>query len=195
MNWVIIGPGNGLSPVRRQAITWTNACLLSIGLMGTYFSEIWIWILSSSFKKMQLKIVSAKITANFSSGRWVNPWIHGLMKGLVWQEKIDGWVWDTAANTHWSVFWGDETELVELVNPYSKTRSLHFVSSVEWLQKPETFSTWSTPVWKFPVLIIFFQTNRPSLPNGNVPWTKQTGRWIHRRGCYCNVVWSNFDIL
>ena len=24
-NWVIIGSDNGLSPVRRQAITWTNA--------------------------------------------------------------------------------------------------------------------------------------------------------------------------
>ena len=24
-NWVIIGPGNGLLPVRRQVITWTNA--------------------------------------------------------------------------------------------------------------------------------------------------------------------------
>ena len=39
-NWVSIGPGNGLSPVRRQAITWTNADLLSIGLLGTNFSEI-----------------------------------------------------------------------------------------------------------------------------------------------------------
>ena len=25
LKWVIIGSGNGLSPVRRQAITWTNA--------------------------------------------------------------------------------------------------------------------------------------------------------------------------
>ena len=31
-----------LSPVRRQAITWTNAGLLSIRLLGAYFSEIWI---------------------------------------------------------------------------------------------------------------------------------------------------------
>ena len=31
---------NGLSPVRRQAITWTNADLLSIGPLGTNFSEI-----------------------------------------------------------------------------------------------------------------------------------------------------------
>ena len=35
-NWVIIGPGNGLSPVPRQDITWTNAGLLSTRLLGTY---------------------------------------------------------------------------------------------------------------------------------------------------------------
>ena len=56
----IIGSDNGLSPIRSQAITWTNASLLSIGLPRTYFSEIWIWILSFSFKKMQLKMSSAK---------------------------------------------------------------------------------------------------------------------------------------
>ena len=27
VNWVSIGSGNGLSPVRRQAITWANAGL------------------------------------------------------------------------------------------------------------------------------------------------------------------------
>ena len=36
----IIGSDNGLSPVRHQAIIWTNAGLLSIGPLGTYFSEI-----------------------------------------------------------------------------------------------------------------------------------------------------------
>ena len=40
VNWVIIGSGNSLLPVRHQAITWTNACLLPIGLPGTSFSEI-----------------------------------------------------------------------------------------------------------------------------------------------------------
>ena len=45
MNWVSIGWDNCLSPWRRQAIFWTNADVLSIGLLGTYFSEIWIRIL------------------------------------------------------------------------------------------------------------------------------------------------------
>ena len=40
MNWVSIGAGNGLTPVPRQAITRTNADLLSIGSLGTNFSEI-----------------------------------------------------------------------------------------------------------------------------------------------------------
>ena len=37
VNWVIIGSGNGLSPVWRQAITWINDALLSIGHYGTNF--------------------------------------------------------------------------------------------------------------------------------------------------------------
>ena len=56
MNWVNIGSGNGLSPVRRQAITWTNVDFLSIGPLGTNFSEIWIKIQNFSFVKMHLKI-------------------------------------------------------------------------------------------------------------------------------------------
>ena len=61
---VIISSGNGLSPIPRQAITWTNAGLLSIELMGIHFSEIQIGILSFSFKKMHLKKSSAKTAAS-----------------------------------------------------------------------------------------------------------------------------------
>ena len=59
-NLVIIGSDNGLSPDRRQAIIWTNAGLLLIGPLGTNFSEILIEILTFSFKKMRLKVSSAK---------------------------------------------------------------------------------------------------------------------------------------
>ena len=40
VNWVSVGSDNGLSLVRRQAITWTNAGSLSIEPLGTNFSEI-----------------------------------------------------------------------------------------------------------------------------------------------------------
>ena len=59
-NLTIIGSGNGLSPGRRQAIIWTNAEILSIGPLGTNFSEISIEINTFSFKKMRLKVSSAK---------------------------------------------------------------------------------------------------------------------------------------
>ena len=56
----IIGSDNGLLPSRRQAIIWNNDGLLFIGPLGTNFSEIVIEILTSSFKKMRLKVSSAK---------------------------------------------------------------------------------------------------------------------------------------
>ena len=55
-----IGSDNGLSPGRRQAIIWTNAGILLIRPLGTNFSEILIGIQTFSFKKMHLKISSAK---------------------------------------------------------------------------------------------------------------------------------------
>ena len=55
----IIGSDNGLPPDRRQAIIWTNVGLLLIGPWGTNFSEIFIEILTFSFKKMRLKMSSA----------------------------------------------------------------------------------------------------------------------------------------
>ena len=56
----IIGSDNGLSPDRCQAIIWTNSGLLLIGPLATNFSEILIEILTFSFKKMRLKVSSAK---------------------------------------------------------------------------------------------------------------------------------------
>ena len=56
----IIGSDNGLAPGRRQTIIWTNNGLLLIGPLGTNFSEILIGIQTFSFKKMHLKMSSAK---------------------------------------------------------------------------------------------------------------------------------------
>ena len=59
-NLTITGSDNGLSPGRRQAIIWTNAGILLIGPLGTNFSKIFIEIHKFSFKKMRLKVSSAK---------------------------------------------------------------------------------------------------------------------------------------
>ena len=65
---VIIGSDNGLSPGRRQAITWTNAGILLIRTLGTNISEILCKHHVFSYKKMHLKM---------SSGKW-RPFCLGL---------------------------------------------------------------------------------------------------------------------
>ena len=59
-NLTTIGSDNGLSPGRRQAIIWTNARMLLMGPLWINFSEILIEIPTFSFKKMRLKVSSAK---------------------------------------------------------------------------------------------------------------------------------------
>ena len=54
------GSDNGLSLDRRQAIISTKAGMLVIGPLGTNFSEIFVAILTFSFKKISLKVLSAK---------------------------------------------------------------------------------------------------------------------------------------
>ena len=61
-----IGSGNGSSPVWRQAITGTNGELFPFGPSETNFSEIRIKIVNFSFKKMHVKMSSAK--SPFCSG-------------------------------------------------------------------------------------------------------------------------------
>ena len=56
VNWVSIGSDNGLSPIRHQAIVYTNLGLLSNGTLGTNFSKILIKIQNCSFMKTHLKI-------------------------------------------------------------------------------------------------------------------------------------------
>ena len=67
-NLTIIGSANGLSPGRRQAITWTNVGIVLIGPLGTNFSEMLIEIHTFSFKKIHFKM---------SSGKW-RPFCLGL---------------------------------------------------------------------------------------------------------------------
>ena len=58
-NIAIIGSDNDLLSLRHQAISWTNADLLSILPWAKSFSETLIEIQTFSFKKMLLKMLSA----------------------------------------------------------------------------------------------------------------------------------------
>ena len=76
----IIGSDNSLSPDRHQAIIWTNAGVLLIGHLGTYFSEILTRIQTFLFKKIHMKMLSAKwrpfcLSLNvLSNDDPVHPW-------------------------------------------------------------------------------------------------------------------------
>ena len=59
-NLTIIGSDNDLLPSQHQAIIWTNDGISLIGNFGTNSSEILIEILTFSFKKMRLKVSTAK---------------------------------------------------------------------------------------------------------------------------------------
>ena len=59
-NLTIISSDNGLSPGRRQAIIRANAGILLIGPLGINFSGILFGIQAFSFKKMHVKMSSAK---------------------------------------------------------------------------------------------------------------------------------------
>ena len=75
----IIGSDHGLSHGRRQAIIWTR--ILLIRTLETNFSEILSEIHSFSFKKMYLKMSSAKwrlfrLCLNALKGAWtMNEWM------------------------------------------------------------------------------------------------------------------------
>ena len=72
VNWVSIGSGNDLLPVRRQVITWTNADLLLIGLMRTNFGEIRIGIFIIFIQENAFQIVVFQNGGHFVQEIWVD---------------------------------------------------------------------------------------------------------------------------
>ena len=88
LNWVFIGSDNGLSPVPRQPIIWTNAGVLLIGRLRRNFREIWIGIQTFSFKKLHLKTTSAKwrlfcLGLNELISAWINGWVNRCETGYL----------------------------------------------------------------------------------------------------------------
>ena len=141
-NLTIIGPDNGLSPGRRQAIIWTNAWILLIGPWGRNYSEILIGIQTFSFKKMHLKMSSAKwrpfclglnvlivslntaITA--TGGSWLGqksmtPW-HGHVDSLI---KIQ---WCGALMVPQTSYWTDDLVASDLRRHGAHVTSLYCVT-------------------------------------------------------------------
>ena len=74
VNWVSFGSVNGLSPLRRQAIIWTNAGLYSIVLLRRIFSGVRLENLLFSLQIVHLKLLSADMAAIFSRGDELTHW-------------------------------------------------------------------------------------------------------------------------
>ena len=94
----IIASDNDLSPTRRQAIIWTNAGILLIRPLGTNFSEILIEIHTFSFKKMHLKMSSAKRL----------PFCLGLnvLNAVSWEKKLSFWLHcNWSLKVKWLISW------------------------------------------------------------------------------------------
>ena len=84
--WTIIGSDNGLSPGGRQAIIWASAGILLIRWVGTNFSEILCGIYVFSFKKMHLKMSSAKwrqLLLGYALFPLSNQW--NMLENLFWK--------------------------------------------------------------------------------------------------------------
>ena len=76
VNRVSIGSDNDLSPIRRQAIIYTNAGLLLIGTLGTDFSEILIKVRIFLIHENLSKTIVCEMVAIWSCGRWVKANLH-----------------------------------------------------------------------------------------------------------------------
>ena len=89
----VIASDNGLSPILCQAIISSKAGLLSIGPLGTNFSEISIKILNSSFTKKHLKKSSAKWRPfcpggdelRYLQAQWWPRWVLHIYRSGTWK--------------------------------------------------------------------------------------------------------------
>ena len=68
MNYVNIGSDNGLAPVRRQAIIWTNAGLLSIEPLRTISNQNTKFFINENASEN----IACEMAAILSRGRGVN---------------------------------------------------------------------------------------------------------------------------
>ena len=107
-----IGSDNGLSPGRRQAIIRTNAGILLIRPLGTNFSEILVEVLIFLFKKMRLKVSSAK-RRPFCLGLnelmcypctclWLSHHIHNFGTSSL---HFSWFLWHITNTWHWERWW------------------------------------------------------------------------------------------
>ena len=132
----IIGSDNGLSSDQRQAIIWTIAGILLIGLLGINFSEILIEIPTFSFKKVSLKVSSAK-RRPFCLGL-IESTLHLKFKQAI---SIDSsWHWNPTASWHSSLRKKNACSLNINLFLFFLLKYISVVSILTCCNNPDSFS-------------------------------------------------------
>ena len=126
-NLTTIGSDNGLSPGRRQAITWTNVGILLIGSLGTNFGEMLIEIHTFSFKKFHLKMsgksrpfcLGLKVLITRATSRDVAdaPFQHSHFRAISRRERNLSAGFPTQSTTNICMFQCHKTFIIALLQP------------------------------------------------------------------------------
>ena len=149
----IITSDNGLSPGRRQAIIWTNAGILLIGPWGTNFSEILIGIQTFSFKKMNLKMSSAKWRL-FSIGlNELNKKVCCRYDLFVLQmsdlEPSSQMIFDRESNSMENLFYCNSIEGYTIITHFYTWNDTTVVVARAKFHRHHFIRTWMTVEWNF----------------------------------------------
>ena len=181
----ITGSDNGLSPGWRQAIIWTNAGMLLIGPLGTNFSDNLIEILAFSFKKMRLKVLSAKWrpfclhlnVLNYLKCSAILQWnILNEAALIYWHEFTNqcSLVADSKSLSTWRL-WALSTTLIALIRHTSNTdevisnKRMGFLLLQLWLVKPGRLAlfvlSFDSLHYIFVIILLYKEESRKRLWN------------------------------
>ena len=148
MNWVIIVSDNGLSCVRRQAITCTSVGLLSIGTTGTSFSKIWITFYQFLWRKCIWKFL-------LPNWRPFCPRVCVCVRSVLISKQLQfvpvvllalsskvRWVNTSCVEEKWLTFCRRYIFECILSGSY-----IEILDSIEWKKKPCIDASWSSFPW------------------------------------------------
>ena len=180
-----IGSDNGLSPGRRQAIIRTNAGILLIRPLGTNFSEFLVEIITFSFKKMRLKVSSAK-RRPFCLGLNELNWIRALLM----HESIN---WINTDPAYWLDTWSEVLSIDMREHTWVKFIKIHVQLSYQenvmenvcqkllTLFRPQCVNgkTVVGSSWQNPFYLLHYETE-----SSTILWYNITHNWSMTRAGY-----------
>ena len=130
--WVNIGSGNGLAPVRCQAITWTNLNYRQLGL----FAQIQ-WILNQHtnipLKKRHLEMYCRMATISSALSVFPCPWILvvGSLMGVIHSALLSFWQHHKIGGNSFIIIGSLRSEITQFMIKKKIVLSCNQLSSVQ----------------------------------------------------------------